>query len=144
VTIRPIEVSDLPAITDLVGMLKLPDRALADWSGVSERGVVATDEEGEIAGGSWFVSGTTPELFIGVRPDCQGRGVGKRVLAANVAQAVALGLWALAVVVKRDNDPVLRLLEGYNTRRQDETPEGLVIVLVLNDELRLGPGSRNV
>lgn len=147
-TIRPIEVSDLPAIEGLVDMLAAPgdhdrfaEKWLGGWPGERDRGVVAIDDDGRIVGVCLFrpVAGPdkAPEIILAVSYDHQRQGVGRTLLESNLAQAKELGLWALQAVVKPTNDGALRLLSRYDFRvLLDDSPRKLDGLLVLDDQLQ--------
>lgn len=117
-----------PAIADL---LAEPGLAVyvAGWGRPGDAGVVA-EWDGQRVGAAWyrrfsdaahgygFLDAAIPELAIAVDPCWRGRGVGRSLLDALVAQARREGHAALSLSVEIDN-PALRLYEDAGFTRVD-------------------------
>lgn len=151
-TIRPIEVSDLPAIRKLLAIKELlemlapthlraglAEKWLGGWPRSGDRGVVALNGQ-DLVGACWFrrLRGEEhiPELIIGVHPKFQGRRIGQKLLDAIVEQANDLGLAFLQVATNPKNERIQRLLEHYNFRVCETTPEKIEGFLALDDSSR--------
>ncbi|MFE8643982.1 GNAT family N-acetyltransferase [Sphingomonas sp. NCPPB 2930] len=120
-TIRPSQDADLPAITAIyahhvlhgTGTFEIDPPSLADMTtrraDVLAKGLpylVAQDEDGTVLGfayGNWFKPRPayrfSAEDSIYLADAARGRGIGKRLLAAFVAQAEAAGVRKLIAVI---------------------------------------------
>ena len=58
-----------------------------------------------------------------VLPDCQGQGLGRRLIEARIDAARAMGLNDLYADAVTGNDDMLRLYERFGFRRIDRYPE---------------------
>src|SRR5262245_22899466 len=83
-------------------------KLLAGWERQGDRAIIA-EESGARIGAAWFrlwtpelhsygfVDAVTPEVAMAVRQDCRSKGVGRRLLAALVETARAVGVPALGL-----------------------------------------------
>ena len=131
VEIRAAEAADGPFLTEMLvaaafwrpegpagsvtEVMDEPELAhyVSGWPQVSDRGVIAVDENP--VGAAWFrllpasdpgfgfVDAATPEVGMGVMLSRRGQGIGFRLLSSLVAQAHSDGLAALSLSVERDN-----------------------------------------
>lgn len=101
--------------------------------------MLAVNDAGDVVGASWYRqprAGSIPKVFIAVKSDHRGQGVGRELFAANVAQAVKAEIPALHAVVKPDNYASRQLLADYDARlRLDNSPRALEYLIVLDDRL---------
>lgn len=93
VTLRAMTAADLPQALALSNQLAWPYR-LEDWqrSFAMGRGLVAADQAGAVVGTAlWWGYGPDFAMLgaIIVAPECQGRGIGKRLLGALLDEAGA-------------------------------------------------------
>jgi RimJ/RimL family protein N-acetyltransferase len=132
IEVRPAQVADIPgarACLDLIArerrylaLLEAPplQSSQAWWSNVIEQGwpfEIAADG-GRIVG--WCdvvperhpVHGHASLLAMGLLPEFRGRGVGRRLLAATLADARRFGLERIELVVYASNDRARRLYES--------------------------------
>lgn len=149
VKIRPIETSDLPALRPIVSLFDpgegFGEQWLGGWPREGDRGVVAVDDTAGVIGASWYRRPeerptSIPQVLMAVMGEYRGRGIGRRLLAANVEQAREAGLMALHVVVRPDNHASLHLLAEYDARLTlDKSPRSLEYVIVLDKRLQVPP-----
>ena len=96
------------------------------------------------------VAGEAEIISLGVRPDLRRAGIGRRLLAAAVAESALRGTGRLFLEVAADNEPACALYLGAGFvqvgRRADyyHRPDGDVAALVLARELggQGNPGSQ--
>ncbi len=99
---------------------------------------------------AWAVAGEAEIISLGVRPDLRRSGIGRRLLAAAVAESVSRGTGRLFLEVAADNEAAYALYLGAGFvqvgRRADyyHRPGGDVAALVLARELagQGNPGSQ--
>src|SRR5699024_6485813 len=72
------------------------------------------DAHGTLIGyaGLWFDGDDAQVMTIAVAPDRQGRGTGRLLLGALLAEARMLGARSVLLEVRVDNEPALRLYEA--------------------------------
>jgi ribosomal-protein-alanine N-acetyltransferase len=104
--------------------------------------VVVRGEGGVIAYAvAWFI---VDELHVGnvaVRPDAQGRGIGRAVLAELVAEARRRGMVRATLEVRPSNATALALYESFGFRRigvrrayyRDNREDALVMSVALDE-----------
>ena len=147
--IRPAQPDDLGFLEDMLyeaatwrGSDARPERVLRDqhisrylagWGRPGDTALIATDDQGRLAGAAWFrffsaddagygfLDETTPELSIAVVPQSRGRGAGTFLMSALIATARERGIGALSLSVETDNR-ARRLYErlGFRPVRIDE------------------------
>jgi ribosomal-protein-alanine N-acetyltransferase len=88
------------------------------WSELSQGHyyLVAVDDTGTVVGYAGLAAAPPEEAWIqniGVRPDFQRRGIGRRLLEALLAQADRLGCRAVLLEVAVDNAPAQKLYAAY-------------------------------
>lgn len=93
-------------------------RYVRDWPREGDFGVVAEDEAGVRTGAAWarlfpaddpgygFVAPDVPELALAVAREYRGRGVGRALLAALLAQAAVARVPGLSLSVEDGNGAV--------------------------------------
>jgi GNAT superfamily N-acetyltransferase len=101
------------------------------WPRDGDAGVVAAIGD-RPAGAAWyrrfgsddpgygFVDAATPEVSIGVTPDCRGQGIGRALLSALIDRACEDGLEALSLSVSPRNQAALRLYSSLGFARVGE------------------------
>jgi ribosomal protein S18 acetylase RimI-like enzyme len=129
--IRPAGAQDLPFLRDMLrhayyarwgSEADVPlERYVAGWGRPGDSAVVAIDEFQPV-GAAWyrlfgaqepgygFVDEETPELTIAIVPSRRGRGLGRGLLEALLAQAREDGFAQISLSVEPDN-PAIRLYE---------------------------------
>jgi [ribosomal protein S18]-alanine N-acetyltransferase len=101
-----------------------PWTAAGFWSelaGVPEtRSYLLADVDGELAGygGLMCVSDAADIQTIAVVPHHQGRGVGRALLEALMAEAARRGVTTVMLEVRSDNAPAIALYESHGFDRQ--------------------------
>ena len=114
------------------------------WPGPGDVGTVA-EAAGVPVGAAWlrllpaddpgygFVAADVPELSIAVVAGWRGRGIGRRLLRAAVAQARASGRPAVSLAVERDN-PARDLYrgEGFRTVRGEGDSDVMLLTLAID------------
>lgn len=80
-------------------------------SGDIDSGGNGGDNGGAIIGYCWLkIEGSVGEFYVvGVDPDRQGEGIGRRLMDAGFARLAARGIHTAALYVEADNVPALRL-----------------------------------
>ncbi|WP_239073147.1 ribosomal protein S18-alanine N-acetyltransferase [Sediminihabitans luteus] len=160
VRLRPLEAPDLRRVVELEQVLfgrgAWSYGMLADELGGWGRWYVAAepvrpDTVGpqDVVGyaGLWFDDEVVQIMTIGVDPAVQHRGVGRALLEALLDRSRAVRAQAVLLEVRVDNEPAIRLYEGYgftriSVRKKYYQPEG-VDAYVMRLELRAadaGPG----
>jgi mycothiol synthase len=73
------------------------------------------DEGGELVGYCWLkVEHGIGEFYVvGVSPDRQGEGLGRRLVEAGLARLAERGIRTAALYVEADNEPALRLYRSF-------------------------------
>jgi len=106
------------------------ERYVAGWGRRGDTALVAIDQFQPI-GAAWyrlfpadgpgygFLDEETPELTIAVVPSRRGKGLGKELLEALLAQAKAEGYKQISLSVEADN-PALRLYEQHGFSKVGE------------------------
>ncbi len=137
------DVQDVVAIEQVVfGDPWSVDSFLAEVERNPEIGfpVVVRDDEGVVAYAvAWFI---VDELHVGnvaVRPDAQGRGIGRAVMAALLGEARRRGMVRATLEVRPSNARALALYESFGfrpiaTRRayyRDNHEDALVLAMAL-------------
>jgi [ribosomal protein S18]-alanine N-acetyltransferase len=103
-----------------------------------------------IASGAGFVmfdlaEGESEILTLAVRPAAQRQGVGRALMQAAIAQAVADGAESMSLEVATDNEPALALYRGLGfaeigrRRRYYQRADGEIDALVLARRLTPAP-----
>ena len=144
--IRPLEQADVSPTKELLRILAPPNdpegfiaKWLGGWPHEMDRGVVATDDGGEILGACCYrmLDGprAAPEVIIVVRPEDQGRGVGRLLLRENIAQAKSAGHWAITAVINPSNLGAKDLLDYFEFHLVRGPPDALHYVLMLDPEV---------
>jgi ribosomal protein S18 acetylase RimI-like enzyme len=112
------------------------------WGRPGDTALVAIDE-GFPVGAAWyrlfssrvpgfgFVDEQTPELAIAVVPNARGKGIGKALLEALLAQAKEAGHSAISLSVDKLNQGAIRLYEQHAFRRAGEDETSLTMVAPL-------------
>jgi ribosomal protein S18 acetylase RimI-like enzyme len=112
------------------------------WGRPGDTALVALDD-GFPVGAAWyrlfsqrlpgfgFVDEQTPELAIAVVPSARGRGIGKALLEALLAQARQAGHHGISLSVDKLNGGAIRLYEQYGFRRVGEDETSLTMVAPL-------------
>jgi ribosomal protein S18 acetylase RimI-like enzyme len=104
----------------------------AGWPRPGDLGVVVEDAQGVGLGAAWlrffteddpsygFLDSDTPELSIGVSPQCRGRGLGTQLCTRLLDAAEARGIRRVSLSVEKAN-PAGALYErlGFATVRDD-------------------------
>lgn len=124
VAIRLAEISDLDAIAALENEAftgdRLSRRSLQTFIRAGDRLVVATEPDG-LAGYAlvtWRKGGKRARLYsIAVHAGKSGRGVGRALLEAVEARALAQGFEAIRLEVREDNKRATDLYERLGYRR---------------------------
>lgn len=124
VRLRPLTSDDVPEVAalerELFGRSAWTPSMLREELGAPGRTYLAAelDEPDEPAGaplagyaGSWWDGDVVQVMTIGVREALQGRGVGRALLGAILAQAVDLGAGAVLLEVRVDNARAIELYE---------------------------------
>jgi ribosomal-protein-alanine N-acetyltransferase len=124
VRLRPLTSDDVPEVAalerELFGRSAWTPSMLREELGAPGRTYLAAelDELDEPAGaplagyaGSWWDGDVVQVMTIGVREALQGRGVGRALLGAILAQAVDLGAGAVLLEVRVDNARAIELYE---------------------------------
>lgn len=138
VIIRPARLADLPRLTELLQLLFAIEADFSGDPGRQRRGLelllasenaclLAAEAAGEVVGmasGQSTISTAEggPALLVEdvvVLPQWQGRGIGRKLLAALVAWAEKRGISRLQLLADRDNAPALAFYEklGWQTTR---------------------------
>jgi phosphinothricin acetyltransferase len=65
----------------------------------------------------------TAEVGVYVRPESQGRGIGKLLYAQFLPAAFEAGFHTLIAGIRLPNDPCVRLHEGFGFRKVGELPQ---------------------
>jgi GNAT superfamily N-acetyltransferase len=115
---------------------------VADWPAEGERGVVAEVQEvpgTQPVGAAWwryfsaespgygFVAPDIPELSVALVPSWRGRGVGRALLRAVLAEARSAGLDKISLSVEPDNHAAaLYASEGFEVVGGDENSDTMV------------------
>ncbi len=86
---------------------------------LQQRWMLVATRDGHVVGTASLDAGFVRTVFI--LPDCQGLGVGRQLLEALHAQAVATGLERLHV---RSSTTAVGFYERMGYRRHEEAPEG--------------------
>jgi ribosomal protein S18 acetylase RimI-like enzyme len=121
------------------------------WPRRDDRGVVAElighhggFATGEPVGAAWlrflrsddpgwgYVDDDTPELMIGIEPPFRRTGIGRALLAALVADALAAGIVRISLSVEAGNGAV-ELYRSLGFETEGERPDGRTMVLELAD-----------
>lgn len=112
------------------------------WGRPGDTALVALDD-GFPVGAAWyrlfssrlpgygFVDERTPELAIAVVPNARGRGIGKALLEALIAQAREAGHQAISLSVDKLNGGAIRLYEQHGFQRVGEDETSLTMVAPL-------------
>jgi GNAT superfamily N-acetyltransferase len=117
-------------------------RYIAGWQRPGDFGSVAVDSHGIPIGACWarlfppnspgsgFVAVGVPELTLGVNPQWRAQGVGRSLLRAVRAQALAAGHSRLSLSVERANFAQrLYVSEGYVTVESRELADTMVATI---------------
>jgi ribosomal-protein-alanine N-acetyltransferase len=64
-------------------------------------------------GGAWLVMDEAHVTTLGVHPDYRGRGIGERLFAEMLAEAIRRGVQRASLEVRESNDSARRLYEKY-------------------------------
>ncbi len=73
-------------------------------------------------GGFWLVLDEAQVTNVAVHPDCQGRGLGEKLLSALLDTAAELGAVSFTLEVRRSNKAAIKLYEGAGLRVQGVRP----------------------
>lgn len=120
VALEPMRWWDIPAVARIEMQLFAGDSAWTEamfWSELAAGYHYLTAWEGpDLVGYTGLATG--PELAdlqtVGVRRDRQGRGIGRRLLAAMLAEA---GDLPVVLEVRTDNEPAIAMYEGFGFTR---------------------------
>lgn len=103
-------------------------RYIDGWGREGDYAVAAVDSAGTIGGGGWwrffpaaepgygFVSGSIPEIGLGLRKGWRGQGIGSRLLAAVHDEARTRSIARLSLSVEPSN-PAAHLYERFGYRK---------------------------
>lgn len=82
------------------------------------------EQNGKIVayGGFWLVLDEAQVTNVAVHPDCQGRGLGHKLLSALLDKAVELGAVSFTLEVRRSNKTAIRLYEQAGLHVQGVRP----------------------
>jgi ribosomal protein S18 acetylase RimI-like enzyme len=149
--IRPAGAQDIPFLRDMLRHAyyarwgteaDVPlERYVAGWGRPGDFALVAIDEFQPV-GAAWyrlfeegepgygFVDGGTPELTIAIVPSRRGRGLGRELLEALLAQAREDGFARISLSVEPDNDAI-RLYEQHGFAKTGERDGALVMLAAL-------------
>jgi GNAT superfamily N-acetyltransferase len=151
VSLRPLRVGDRATVLEVFAGLsersrrlrflgpkpRLPERdldVLVDVGRCGHQAVAAVDTtSGRAVGLARFVrDATTPEAEIAfeVVDEWQGRGIGRRLVAAVAEEARAQGVLRLRAVVDRSNAPALALVRSLGDLVA-QRPDGAAVELVV-------------
>jgi ribosomal protein S18 acetylase RimI-like enzyme len=150
IAIRPARIEDIPgtrACFDIIAReqryfarVEAPplESSLAFWGGVIEQGwpfEIAVDDDLVIGWCDIIPEPHPPHrhagiLGMGLHPDCRGKGIGKRLLAATVEDARRVGLERIELNVYASNARAKRLYESMGfvvegTRRRHRKLDGV-------------------
>lgn len=125
-TIRSAEVADAEALTSLwrkAGLRFDPSAVATELRSVLTRDpgliLVDVDDNGEVAGAvlGAYDGRRASVNRLAVRPDMQGRGIGKRLMAELEERLIAIGCPKVNLLVEPDNAGVVSFYEamGYQT-----------------------------
>jgi [ribosomal protein S18]-alanine N-acetyltransferase len=140
-TLRAMTLDDLPEVMELERLL-FPEDAWSERTYREElagdtRHYVVAEHSGRLAGwaGLAAVSGQADVLTIGVRPELEGRGIGARLLAALLEEAVARGCVEVFLDVRADNERARSLYERFGfvqvgVRRRYYQPSGVDAIVM--------------
>jgi ribosomal protein S18 acetylase RimI-like enzyme len=149
--IRPAGTQDIPFLRDMLRHAyyarwgteaDVPlERYVAGWGRPGDRAVVAIDEFQPV-GAAWyrlfgaqepgygFVDEATPELTIAIVPSRRGRGLGRDLLEALIAQARADGFARISLSVEPDN-AAIHLYEQHGFAKAGERAGAWVMLAEL-------------
>ncbi len=149
--IRPAGTQDLPFLRDMLRHAyyarwgteaDVPlERYVAGWGRPGDRALVAIDEFQPV-GAAWyrlfdehepgygFVDATTPELTIAIVPSRRGRGLGRDLLDALLAQAREDDFAQISLSVEPDN-AAIRLYEQYGFAKVGDRAGAWVMLATL-------------
>ncbi len=149
--IRPAGAQDLPFLRDMLRHAyyarwgteaDVPlERYVAGWGRPGDHALVAIDEFQPV-GAAWyrlfppdepgygFVEEGTPELTIAIVPSRRGRGLGRGLLEALLAQARDDGFARISLSVEPDNDAI-HLYEHHGFTRVGERAGAWVMLATL-------------
>ena len=107
------------------------------WGRPSDIGVVAVVDERNV-GACWLrllpagiglasLDGSTPQLGIALEPGYRGRGIGRAVMRAAIAEACAMGYTRVALTVHPDN-PARALYESLGFQEVERRNGYLLMV----------------
>jgi ribosomal-protein-alanine N-acetyltransferase len=124
------ETDDLPVARYWQGWGRPGDRLLVAVDGFQPVGAAWFRLFPPEAAGYGFVDGRTPELTIAVVPSRRGRGLGKELLEALLAQAREDGYESVSLSVEPEN-PALHLYERHGFTKVGERGGALVMAAKL-------------
>ena len=100
-------------------------------SGATSGAWLAWDDDVVVGHGFWAAMGPdTAELALVVADNAQGRGVGRALTTAALADATAAGMRQLELVVQRDNRLVADLVSRRWPHRHTAVRDGLLVTHV--------------
>ena len=113
---------DVPAVHALEQRLFDPDQWSPEvfWSELAAgRWYVVAEDAGQVVGyaGLAVAGGQADVQTVAVSPDAQGRGLGRVLLDALVAEAARQGAGSVLLEVRADNPPAIRLYERTGFER---------------------------
>ncbi len=128
VGLRPLRWWDVPAVHALEARLFDPDQwspevfwselAAGRWYVVAEDAEDAEDAEQVVGYAGLAVNGAEADVqTVAVSPDAQGRGLGRLLLDALVAEAARQGATSVLLEVRADNPAAIRLYERTGFER---------------------------
>jgi ribosomal protein S18 acetylase RimI-like enzyme len=149
--IRPAGTQDLPFLRDMLRHAyyarwgteaDVPlERYVAGWGRPGDRALVAIDEFQPV-GAAWyrlfeenepgygFVDAETPELTIAIVPSRRGRGLGRDLLEALLAQGRDDGFEKISLSVEPDN-AAIKLYEQYGFAKVGDRAGAWVMLATL-------------
>ncbi len=115
---------------------------VSGWRRPTDLGLIAMSHDGAPVGAAWlrqltaddpgygYVADDVPELAMAIVPGWRGRGVGRALLRALVAEAQSRAVRAVSLSVERAN-PAARLYadEGFRVVRSADEADTMVLAL---------------
>ena len=118
-TVRTMADADIDAVIRIekaaLGSAWTPDAYRRERENPAAVYLVAEGQDGELIGygGMWVVLGEASITALAVTPDYRGKGVGRAVLRAMLAEAVERGAEKVLLEVRPSNAPAQNLYASY-------------------------------